>query len=255
VALALMIAVNAASFPLSARSCGVCANPNAPGPCRSPTRSQTRGEGLAALAVLPLLKALAAGQFLAVLSVGAASALLVVLAQDRLGGGSSFGCSLPRLALAPSLDHSCSHDVPHHAAHSSCSGPTQSAASSTSSRPSLPASPSPPALVFYGLSTSTGAVTFSSLVQSRVTEDVRGRAFVGFDRLWQTGRFLSLLGGLLLADAVSTRAVYALGGRLLVTAAAVGSLAARAAAGLNARTGPLAPQVGQSSSTGGAKWS
>lgn len=83
------------------------------------------------------------------------------------------------------------------------------------------------ALLFYGLSTSTGNVTFSSLVQSRVPEDLRGRAFAGFDALWQTGRLLSLLGGGLLADAYGIRVVYLLGGFLLMTAAAVGSLAAR----------------------------
>ena len=67
------------------------------------------------------------------------------------------------------------------------------------------------ALVFYGLSTSTGNVTFSSLVQSRVPEDFRGRAFAGFDVLWQTGRMLSLLGGLLL---IAAAAVGAAGARL-----------------------------------------
>ncbi len=82
------------------------------------------------------------------------------------------------------------------------------------------------ALLFYGLSTSTGNVTFSSLVQSWVPEDLRGRAFAGFDALWQTGRLLSLLGGGLLADAYGIRVVYLLGGVLLMTAAAVGSLAA-----------------------------
>ena len=86
------------------------------------------------------------------------------------------------------------------------------------------------ALVFYGLSTSTGNVTFSSLVQSRVPEDFRGRAFAGFDVLWQTGRMLSLLGGGLPADAVGIRAVYLLGGLLLIAAAAVGAAGARLAA-------------------------
>ena len=65
------------------------------------------------------------------------------------------------------------------------------------------------------------------MIQSRVPEDLRGRAFAGFDILWQTGRLLSLLGGGLLADAVGIRAVYLLGGLLLLTAAAIGSLAAR----------------------------
>jgi MFS family permease len=85
------------------------------------------------------------------------------------------------------------------------------------------------ALLFYGLSTSTGNVTFSSFVQSRASEELRGRAFAGFDRLWQTGRLLSLLGGGVLTDALGIQAVYLLGGLLPLTAAAVGSLAARAA--------------------------
>lgn len=83
------------------------------------------------------------------------------------------------------------------------------------------------ALVICGLSTSTGSVTFSSLVQSRVPEQLRGRAFAGFDVLWQSGRMLSLLGGGLLADAdaVGIRAVCLLGG-LLLAAVAVGTVAA-----------------------------
>jgi MFS family permease len=85
------------------------------------------------------------------------------------------------------------------------------------------------ALVVYGLSTSTGSVTFSSLVQSRVPEDLRGRAFAGFDVLWQTGRMLSLLGGGLLADTIGIRAVYLLGGLLLLAAAAAGAVGARSA--------------------------
>jgi len=85
------------------------------------------------------------------------------------------------------------------------------------------------AMVVYGLSTSTGNVTFSSLVQSRVPDELRGRAFAGFDVLWQSGRMLSLLGGGLLADAVGIRAVYLLGGLLALTAAAVGAAGTGAA--------------------------
>ena len=82
------------------------------------------------------------------------------------------------------------------------------------------------ALVACRLSTSTGKVTFSSPVQSRVPDELRGRAFVGFDVIWQTGRILSLLGGGLLADAVGIRAVYLLGGLLLLTAAATSATTA-----------------------------
>ncbi len=98
------------------------------------------------------------------------------------------------------------------------------------------------ALVVYGLSTSTGSVTFSSLIQSRVPEDLRGRVFAGFDVLWQSGRMLSLLGGGLLADAVGIRAVYLLGSLLLLAAAAVGGLATR-----TAHTGAPVPRVGRGS--------
>ena len=62
--------------------------------------------------------------------------------------------------------------------------------------------------------------------------------------LWQSGRLLSLLGGGLLADAVGIQAVYLLGGLLLLTAAAVGSLAARATAPSNDQTGPTATSGG-----------
>lgn len=83
------------------------------------------------------------------------------------------------------------------------------------------------ALVLYGLSTSVGNVSFTSLVQSRVPDELRGRAFAGFDVLWQSGRLLSLLGGGLLADAVGIRAVYLLGELLLLAAAAAGGRAVR----------------------------
>ena len=110
--------------------------------------------------------------------------------------------------------------------------PTPPAVLSTSSWPSPPTFPlAAAALVLYGLSTSTGTVTFASLIGSRVPEDLRGQAFAGFDMLWQTGRLLSLLCGGLLADTLGIQAVYVLGGLLLITAAAGGSHAARTAPG------------------------
>ncbi len=233
-------AVNAVSFALSAAVLRGLREPERTRPVQVTSPFAHAREGLAALAALPLLKALAAGQFLAALSAGATSALLVVLAQDRLGGGSSFGLLVAAIGAGAAL------------------GPLLLLRRITDPRrplfvfgpyavrgvvdlvlavaTSIPLAAG--ALVFYGLSTSTGTVTFSSLIQSRVPEDLRGRAFAGFDTLWQTGRLLSLLGGGLLADAVGIRAVYLLGGLLLLTAAAVGSLAARAAAFINDPTGP-----------------
>lgn len=172
---------------------------------------------------------MAIGQFLAALSAGATSALLVVLAQDRLGGGGGYGLLVTAIgvgaALGPLLVVRRLRDPrrpllvfgPY-----AVRGLVDPVLSIVTTVP-LAAG----ALLFYGLSTSTGNVTFSSLLQSRVPEGLRGRAFAGFDVLWQTGRLLSLLGGGLLADAVGIRAVYLLGGLLLLAAAGVGACAAR----------------------------
>lgn len=58
---------------------------------------------LAALPHIPLLRALAAGQFLAAMSAGATSALLVVLAQDRLGGGGGYGLLVAGIGAGAAL--------------------------------------------------------------------------------------------------------------------------------------------------------
>jgi hypothetical protein len=44
------------------------------------------------------------------------------------------------------------------------------------------------ALVGYGVGTSTGAVTFTSLLQAETPPGVRGRVFASFDLTWQLGR-------------------------------------------------------------------
>jgi MFS family permease len=82
-------------------------------------------------------------------------------------------------------------------------------------------------LAVYGVGTSTGAVTFNSLLQSHVTDRTRGRVFSLMDLLWQTGRLASLGVGGLLADTVGIRAVYYLGGVLLLIAATIGFAATR----------------------------
>jgi len=239
-------AVNAVSFAVSAVVLRGLHEPERTGPVQVTSPFAHARDGLAALAALPLLKALAAGQFLAALSAGATSALLVVLAQDRLGGGSGFGVLVAAIgagaALGPLLLLRRITDPrrplfvfgPY-----AVRGVVDLVLAVATSVPVAAC-----ALVLYGLSTSTGNVTFSSLIQSRVPEDLRGRAFAGFDMLWQSGRLLSLLGGGLLADAVGIQAVYLLGGVLLLTAAAVGSRAARATAGTNNPTGPAGPPSG-----------
>ena len=63
--------------------------------------------GLRALGQRPLLTALAAGQFLAAPPAEATSALLVVLAQDRLGGGGSLGVPVAAIGAGATLGHCC----------------------------------------------------------------------------------------------------------------------------------------------------
>jgi MFS family permease len=222
-------AVNAASFAFSAVVLRGLREPERARRVNVTSPFSHAREALTALGQIPLLKALAVGQFLAALSAGATSALLVVLAQDRLGGGEGFGLLVAAIgagaALGPLLLLRKIKDPrrplfvfgPY-----AVRGVVDLVLAVVTTAP-LAAG----ALLFYGLSTSTGNVTFSSLVQSRVPEDLRGRAFAGFDVLWQTGRMLSLLGGGLLADAVGIQAVYLLGGLLLLAAAAVGAAGAR----------------------------
>ena len=222
-------AVNALSFALSAIVLRGLDEPGRAAPVQVTSPFAHAREALAALGEIPLLQALAVGQFLAALSAGATSALLVVLAQEHLGGGESYGLLVAAIgagaALGPLLLLRRIHDPrrplfvfgPY-----AVRGAVDLVLAGVTSVPLAAA-----ALVVYGLSTSTGSVTFSSLVQSRVPADLRGRAFAGFDVLWQTGRMLSLLGGGLLADTVGIRAVYLLGGLLLLAAAAAGAVGAR----------------------------
>jgi len=245
-------AVNAASFAVSAAVLYGVPEPERTARVTVGSPFARTRDSLSALAALPLLRALAAGQFLAALSAGATSALLVVLAKDRLGGAGGYGLLIAAIGVGAAL------------------GPLLVTRRITDARrPLLVFGPyavrglvdlvlsvvtavpfAAGALLFYGLSTSTGNVTFSSLLQSRVPDELRGRAFAGFDVLWQTGRLLSLLGGGLLADAVGVRAVYLLGGVLLLAAAAVGAAGSRAAAGTDG-TGP-SPMAPGATATGDA---
>lgn len=222
-------AVNAVSFGLSAIVLRGLREPERPKPVKVTSPFAHSRDGIKALGMFPLLKALAVGQFLAALSAGATSALLVVLAQDRLGGGEGFGVLVAAIgagaALGPLL---LLRKIKNPLRPLFVFGPYAVRGAVDLVLAVVTTIPlAAGALLFYGLSTSTGNVTFSSLIQSRVPEDLRGRAFAAFDMLWQSGRLLSLLGGGLLADAVGIRAVYLLGGLLLLAAAAVGTVGAR----------------------------
>src|SRR5207245_909291 len=78
------------------------------------------------------------------------------------------------------------------------------------------------ALTVYGVATSTGNVTYNSLLQSVVPDDKRGRVFAFYDIVWQAARLLSVAVGGILADALGIRAIYYCGAALLVFAGFVG---------------------------------
>jgi MFS family permease len=182
-------------------------------------------DGLTVLATHRLLRSLAAGQFLAALSAGATGALLVVLAREHLGldirdyglllGAIGIGAATGPLLLARLTDNP---RQPSYVFGPFVLRATVDAvlATATGLVPALAA------LVAYGIGTSTGAVTFNSLLQAETAERLRGRIFASFDMLWQTGRLLSLLLGGVLADTLGIRAVYYLGAALLLAAALVG---------------------------------
>lgn len=180
--------------------------------------------GVRAVRAVPLLRQLAVVQVLASLSAGATSGLLVVLAADSLDlGPSGFGLLLAAIGSGAAL------------------GPTLFR---TQIRPgdrrwlfgpfavrgvvdvALGATTSPivagVGLGAYGMSTSTGMVAYQATLQTAVPSDVRGRAFAFYDVLWNAARLISLGLGGVLADAIGIRAVYIVGGTLLLAAAGVG---------------------------------
>lgn len=177
-----------------------------------------------------LLRALAAGQLLGALSAGATSALLVVLAGDQLhlepGGYGLLLAAIGVGAVLGPLVLTRLVDDPRRPAFVfgpfALRGAVDLVLAATTALPLAMV-----ALVGYGFGTSTGAVTFNSLLQSHVRPELRGRVFAGFDLLWQLGRLLSIVLGGLLADTLGIAAVYYLGGTLLLLAAAIGWTAAR----------------------------
>jgi len=85
-------------------------------------------------------------------------------------------------------------------------------------------------------------VTCNRLLQLTVPERLRGRIFAFYDVVWQSARLMSIGIGGVLADAIGIRAVYVLGGLLLLAAGALG-LARLPAAHLLAAGESLAERV------------
>lgn len=232
--------INAASFVISAALLR-----GLPVPARVATVSRRRAsdvaEGLGIIRGSRFLGTLAGVQALAALSAGATSALLVVLAERHLGvGPGRFGLLIAAIGagagLGPLLLRRFIADPRRPGVlfgpYLVRGGVDLTLAATSNFGVAVGA------LGIYGVGTSTGMVTYNSLLQATVPERLRGRIFAFYDVVWQSGRLVSIAGGGLLADAFGIRAVYALGGVLLLAAGGLG-LARLTAADLG--TSPDAP--------------
>ena len=225
-------AINALSFAASAAVLTRLRPPKAPAPV---PRQRLFAEALAGARLIvtdALLRALAVGQVLAAPSAGATSALLVVLARRQLHvGATGYGLLLAAIGIGAAAGPLVVLPRVHQPRRPALvfvpfalRGGVDLVLASFSALPAALA-----ALAAYGVGTSTGTVTFNSLIQAETPPHTRGRVFAAMDLLWQTGRLISLGVGGWLADAAGIRAVYYLGGALLLAAALVGTTAARSA--------------------------
>lgn len=223
-------AVNASSFVVSALVLRGLRAPASPTSLPRRRLLAEAGDGVRVLLGHPLLRALATGQLLAALSAGATSALLVVLAEEHLGvTGRGYGLLIAAIgagaALGPLLLLRLIRDPRRPLfvfGPFALRGLVDLVLAAVNLLPVAVA-----ALVLYGVGTSTGAVTFNSMLQAETPEHARGRVFAAMDVLWQGGRLVSLGVGGLLADLYGITAVYYLGGALLLAAAAAGLTATR----------------------------
>ncbi|MGI8824385.1 MAG: MFS transporter [Chloroflexota bacterium] len=77
-------------------------------------------------------------------------------------------------------------------------------------------------LFVYGLNTSSGMVTYQSVMQVEIPDAMRGRVFTLMDVGWNSSRLVSIALGGLLADRFGVAVVYYLGGTFLACAGVVG---------------------------------
>lgn len=217
--------LNAATFAVSALLLRRLRFGEAPRPVITASVWAHGWEALSLLGKDRLLRALAFGQGLAALSAGATSALLVVLAAKQLvAGGGGYGLMLAAIGVGAFLGPLALTRLGGQAqrprvvfAAFGLRGLVDLVLASITALPTVLAS-----LVCYGLGTSTGNVTFSSIIQSHVPPELRGRVFSAFDLIWQSMRLASLLVGGLVADTLGIRAVFYTGGVLLLAAALAG---------------------------------
>jgi len=216
-------AVNAASYLLSAGLLsGLQAGRSPTGVARLEWRSAV--EGIVVVRRHPLLARLAVVQVFAALSAGATSALLVVLAAERLDlGPSGFGLLLSAIGVGAALGPVLLRRWVRPRAPRWLFGPYAVRAGvdfvlALAWSPMLAGA----VLVLYGMATSTGMIAYQSTLQQVVPTDVRGRVLACYDIIWNGARLLSLALGGLIADGLGVQAVYLIGGMLLLAAAGTG---------------------------------
>ncbi len=83
-------------------------------------------------------------------------------------------------------------------------------------------------LFVYGLNTSSGMVVYQTWVQRKVPDAVRGRVFTWLDVVWNVMRIVSLGAGGYIAERAGVQAVYYLGGTMLIGAGLLGLITLRA---------------------------
>lgn len=223
-------ALNAVSFAISALLLARGRWPAAAAPAPAVVLWRAGVEAFTFLARDRLLRALVIGQALAALSAGGTSALLVVLAQQRLHtGGGGYGLMLAAIAtgafLGPTLLGRLIDSIGRSRVVFAAFGLRGAVDAVLATVTALPAALG--ALVGYGIGTSTGNVAFASLVQAEVAADMRGRVFAAFDLTWHLGRLVSIVVGGVVADAYGVRAVFSVGAALLAVAGIVGFVLVR----------------------------
>lgn len=217
-------AINAASFVISA---ALLTGLRLDSPvARPPTRRiEDVKEGLAAIRSSRFLSTLAGVQALAALSAGATSALLVVLAERHLRvGPASFGILIAAIGVGAGLGPLVLQKLVRNVRRAGwlfgpylLRGFVDLVLAATTNLVAAAG-----ALAFYGVGTSTGNVTYNSVLQTSVDDRIRGRVFAFYDVVWQSARLASIFAGGFLADTYGITTVYVLGGMLLLLAGGFG---------------------------------
>jgi hypothetical protein len=175
-------------------------------------------------------------QGLAALAVGATSALLVVLARDGYGlSGTGYGLWLSAIAAGALVGPLLVPLLARLPAYRAVSGAYVIRGVGDIGLGLMDTGLGGAALLgLYGVNTSSGMVAFQTMVQRDVPSGIRGRVFALLDLVWQTGRLASIAIGAGLAASIGIRALFILGGALLILAGGVGfaSLSGRARAAI-----------------------